>query len=86
MAVTHDTNVVFRIDGGSSRLEHVENEPTRGHTPGNFALDPTGVEFAGTGPTVSGEASRRFGCSGLSLFGRARSALLFGDVDWTTAF
>ena len=48
---------------------------------------PTGVEFSGTGPTVSGEPSRHFGgCSGLSLFGRARSALLFGDIDVTSPF
>ena len=46
---------------------------------------PTGVEFEGVGPTFSLSANRPLGY-GLSLIGRARTALLFGDIDVTPGF
>lgn len=45
----------------------------------------TGVEFEGVGPTFSLNAQRPMGY-GVSLFGRARTALLFGDIDVTPGF
>ncbi|MEM6798152.1 MAG: Lpg1974 family pore-forming outer membrane protein [Planctomycetota bacterium] len=47
---------------------------------------PTGVSFDGVGPTFAGEARRELGASGLSIVGRARTALLFGDIDIASAF
>jgi 6-phosphogluconolactonase len=38
----HDTLAVFTIEPGTGRLKLVEHEPTRGMTPRNFAVDPTG--------------------------------------------
>ncbi|MCB1234429.1 MAG: lactonase family protein [Verrucomicrobiae bacterium] len=38
----HDTIAVFSIDPADGRLTRLENEPIRGQTPRNFALDPTG--------------------------------------------
>lgn len=38
----HDSIAIFAI-GGDGRLEPVGHEPTRGHTPRNFALDPAGA-------------------------------------------
>ena len=46
---------------------------------------PTGSDFDGVGPTVSLSAQRPLGY-GLSVIGRARTALLFGDVDYVGAF
>jgi 6-phosphogluconolactonase len=38
----HDSIVVFAIGEKTGRLAHVQNEPTQGKTPRNFAIDPTG--------------------------------------------
>lgn len=38
----HDTIVVYAIDGERGTLTYVENQPTRGKTPRNFAIDPSG--------------------------------------------
>lgn len=38
----HDTIAVFKIDQASGKLTRIQNEPTRGKTPRNFAVDPTG--------------------------------------------
>jgi len=38
----HDTIAVFRIDEATGKLTRIANEPTRGKTPRNFAVDPTG--------------------------------------------
>jgi 6-phosphogluconolactonase len=38
----HDSLAVYSIDPPTGRLTLVENEPTRGKTPRNFAVDPTG--------------------------------------------
>ena len=38
----HDSIVVFKVNGDSGKLTHVENEPTGGKMPRNFAIDPTG--------------------------------------------
>jgi 6-phosphogluconolactonase len=38
----HNSIVVYSIEPGSGRLKLVENEPTGGNTPRNFAVDPTG--------------------------------------------
>ena len=46
----------------------------------------SGVEFEGVGPTFSITAQRPIGNRGLSVVGRARTALLFGDIDQTYAF
>ena len=46
---------------------------------------PTGVDFDGVGPVFSASATRPIAGS-LHLFGRARTALLFGDIDVTPAF
>lgn len=46
----------------------------------------TGVEFEGAGPTLSVLGERPVGSSGISIFGRARTALLFGDTDMFSAF
>ncbi len=47
---------------------------------------PTGTSFEGVGPTIAGQAKRELGNSGLSVIGRARTALLFGDIDVYSAF
>jgi 6-phosphogluconolactonase len=39
----HDSIVVFSIDKKTGRLTHVENQPTGGKNPRNFAIDPTGA-------------------------------------------
>src|ERR1019366_6135821 len=36
----HDSIVVFAIDPGTGQLTYVENQPTGGKTPRNFAIDP----------------------------------------------
>mgnify|MGYP002624683769 CR=1 FL=1 len=46
----------------------------------------TGVEFEGAGPTFALQGQRPFLYDGLSLFGRGRTALLFGDTDIWSAF
>lgn len=38
----HDTIAVFTIDAATGKLQRIANEPTRGKTPRNFALDLTG--------------------------------------------
>ena len=38
----HDTIVVFAVDQATGKLTRVQNEPTQGRTPRNFAIDPTG--------------------------------------------
>ncbi len=38
----HDSIAVFAIDGGKGTLTRVDDVPTRGKTPRNFAIDPTG--------------------------------------------
>ncbi len=38
----HDSIVVYAIEPKTGKLTRVENEPTRGKTPRNFAIDPTG--------------------------------------------
>jgi 6-phosphogluconolactonase len=38
----HDTIVVYAIDADKGTLTYVENQPTRGKTPRNFAIEPTG--------------------------------------------
>jgi 6-phosphogluconolactonase len=38
----HDSIAVFAIDSGTGTLTPVENDPTKGKTPRNFAIDPTG--------------------------------------------
>jgi len=39
----HDSIVAFAIDESTGKLTHIENEPTQGKTPRNFAIDPTGA-------------------------------------------
>ena len=39
----HDSIAVFAVDAKSGRLTLVENTPTQGKTPRNFALDPSGA-------------------------------------------
>ncbi len=39
----HDTIVVYAIDPDTGKLTYVENKPTGGKTPRNFAIDPTGT-------------------------------------------
>jgi 6-phosphogluconolactonase len=34
--------VVFALDDQTGLLTHVQNEPTQGHTPRGFGIDPTG--------------------------------------------
>lgn len=46
----------------------------------------TGVEFAGAGPTLSLQATRDIGSSGLSLFGTGRTSLLFGETERFSAY
>lgn len=46
----------------------------------------TGVEFEGAGPTFALQGKRPFLYDGLSIFGRGRTALLFGDTDIWSAF
>jgi 6-phosphogluconolactonase len=38
----HHSIAVFRVDSQTGKLQHVENIPTMGRTPRNFAIDPTG--------------------------------------------
>ena len=46
----------------------------------------TGVKFQGAGPTLSVQGARPIITDGLSVFANARTALLFGDTNWWTAF
>ncbi|MBX3434550.1 MAG: hypothetical protein KF847_14610 [Pirellulales bacterium] len=46
----------------------------------------TGVQFQGAGPTLSVQGARPILLDGLSIFANARTALLYGDTDWWTAF
>lgn len=46
----------------------------------------TGFEFEGAGPTFSLMGVRNLGRTGLSIFGRGRTALLFGDLEHASAF
>lgn len=39
----HDSIVIYQIDAGRGSLTYVGHESTRGKTPRNFALDPTGT-------------------------------------------
>jgi 6-phosphogluconolactonase len=39
----HDSIAVFSIDGPTGKLTTVQNIPTEGHEPRNFAIDPTGA-------------------------------------------
>ena len=39
----HHSIVAFTIDEKTGKLTYVENEPTQGKTPRNFAIDPTGA-------------------------------------------
>ncbi|MBI4604583.1 MAG: lactonase family protein [Planctomycetes bacterium] len=39
----HDSIAVFSVEEGTGKLALLENEPTQGKTPRNFALDPTGT-------------------------------------------
>jgi len=38
----HHSLAVFQIDAATGKLKSVENKPTQGKTPRNFAIDPTG--------------------------------------------
>lgn len=53
---------------------------------GTFYALRSGVEFDGVGPTFAVGADRRLGGSNLSLVGRARTSLLFGDIDVLPTF
>jgi len=46
----------------------------------------TGVQFEGAGPTVSVQGSRSILFDDLSFFSRARTALLYGDVEQFSAW
>ncbi len=46
----------------------------------------SGVQFEGAGPTVSAQGTRPILTDGLSFFGRARTALLYGDVEQFSAW
>jgi len=39
----HDTIAAFALDERTGRLSYIENQPTQGKTPRNFAIDPTGA-------------------------------------------
>ncbi|MEQ8847031.1 hypothetical protein [Botrimarina sp.] len=54
--------------------------------PGTFYGVRSGGEFDGVGPTVSLAADRRLGASGLSVVGRARASLLFGEQEQIETF
>jgi hypothetical protein len=59
-----------------------------GNTDGLLNGDSTFVfdhDFNGVGPTLAIEAERRLGSSGLSLYGTARGAVLFGKANGTEA-
>lgn len=53
---------------------------------GSFYGIPSGVDFDGVGPTLSAAAERPLGSSGLSVVGRARLSILFGELDQTPTF
>ncbi|MCA9231315.1 MAG: hypothetical protein KDA57_11725 [Planctomycetales bacterium] len=46
----------------------------------------TGVQFEGAGPTVSVEGSRPIFTDEISFFGRARTSLLYGEVEQFSAW
>ena len=52
----HNSIAVFSIDQSTGKLTPVDNEPTQGETPRNFAIDPTGsfllAENQGSGTIV----------------------------------
>ena len=45
-----------------------------------------GMEFEGAGPTVSVQGSREVIWEGFEFFGRARTALLYGDIEMDSIF
>ena len=45
-----------------------------------------GMEFEGAGPTVSVQGSREIIWEGFEFFGRARTALLYGDIEMDTIY
>jgi hypothetical protein len=46
----------------------------------------SGVEFDGVGPTMALAAERPIGCTNFTLIGRARTAILFGELDQIRTF
>jgi 6-phosphogluconolactonase len=50
----HDSIVVYAIDGATGQLTWVENEPIRGKTPRNFAIDPSGKWLLAAGQDSHG--------------------------------
>lgn len=53
---------------------------------GSFYGIASGVDFDGVGPTVALEAQRPLGVTGLSIVGRARWSLLFGELEQMATF
>lgn len=47
---------------------------------------PSGVDFDGVGPTLSLYGERALGDTGLSIVGRGRVSLLFGELEQTPTF
>jgi hypothetical protein len=79
-----DLGVAAGLRYGS--VDIVETSDVFGGIPAAVFIGPTGVEFEGVGPTFAAEAFRPVGCTGLSIVGRARTALLFGDIDGASPF
>lgn len=78
----------FLVSGGL-RYGRVDIEDNTGIFNGLGAavfFGATGATFEGVGPTFAGQAKRYIGDTGVSLIGRGRTALLFGDLDVYSAF
>ena len=53
----HDSIAMFSVDAATGRLTAMGHEPTQGHTPRNFSIDPTGHLPPGSQPRLE-HASR----------------------------
>lgn len=77
------------VASGGVRYGRVDIEnmtvPFSGHASA-LSAGSSGVTFDGAGPTVSLEAIRPLGTSGLSLKGGLRTSLLFGETDVRSVF
>jgi hypothetical protein len=63
-----------------------ENDINFETTPDFVWAGRTGYEFEGAGPTVNVEGHRPILADGVSIFGRGRTALLYGDLNLWSAF
>lgn len=69
-----------------ARVSLRENEINFEDIPDFAWAGSTGVEFSGAGPTFAVQGNRPILTEGFSIFGSARTALLYGDANVWSAF